>query len=74
MTKRQYDSLLSNTPSLLISRRETIHVLHSCSLLAERAIHLYYPWVESLRTTKCKIKSMLLIFLDKGDKDSVFKA
>lgn len=26
MTKRQYDSLLSYAPSLLISRRETIHV------------------------------------------------
>lgn len=31
-------------------------MLHSCSLLAERAIHC--PWVELLRTTKCKVKSM----------------
>lgn len=61
MTKRQYDSLLSYAPSLLISRRETIHMFHSCSLLAERALHLYYPWVALLTTTKCKVNSVLFL-------------
>lgn len=54
-------------PSLLISRRETIHMFHSCSPLAERAIHLYYPWVELLRTTKCKNQTH--VFSDKEGQD-----
>lgn len=73
MTKRQYDSLFfTKAASLLIGRRETIHMFHSCRLLAERAIHLYYHWVELLRTTKCKIKFMLgCFFPDKEGQDSV---
>lgn len=52
---------------LLISWRETFHMLHSCSLLAERAFHLDYPWVELHRTTKCKVGSKLFFFFpDKG--------
>lgn len=57
------------SPSLLISRRETIHMFRSCSLLAESAIRFYYPWVELLRTRKWKVKSMSF-FLDKEGQDS----
>lgn len=72
MTKRQYDSLFTKAASLLIGRRETIHMFHSCRLLAEGAINLYYPWVELLRTTKCKIKFMLgFFFPEKKGQDSV---
>lgn len=63
---------LSYTPSLLIRGRETIHMFHSRSLLAERAIHFCYPWVELLRTTKCTIKyAVVFLFSDKEGQDAV---